>query len=802
MNLKRKNLKQKNIPRNFAILFMKNKYFALLLLSFMSTLAISQTKVTLSGYVKDSTNGESLISASVYVKELGLGTTTNLYGFYSLNINPGTYTIVYSYVGYVNKEFKLSINQNRTENMELKPTQRVLEAANVKSDKIGQAIESTEMSSNKLNMKTIQKIPALLGEVDLVRSVQLLPGVTTVGEGASGFNVRGGSIDQNLILLDEAPVFNSSHLFGFFSVFNPDAVKDVKLIKGGIPATYGGRLSSLLDVRMKEGNSKKFEGSGGLGLVFSRLSLEGPLKKDKGSFILAGRRSYIDVLAKPFLPEDLSGSQFYFYDFTTKLNYTINKKNKIFASAYLGRDVFSASGIFGFDWGNTTVSTRWNKLYSSRLFSNVTAYYSQYDYRLRFGETDNGFDWRSNITNFSLKPEFTYYPRPNMTMNFGGQAIYYTFKPGTTVANIGGITQESTLPQKYSLENALYIDIEQKIDKKLTLRYGLRYSNFNYLGKGNAYYFRDTLPNNRKPLERVESFESFKKIADYNNLEPRLSVNYVLTDLKAIKFSYNRMTQYLHLISNTTASVPLDVWTPSTNNLPGQIADQVALGYFQNLKDDKWEFSVEAYYKNLQNQVEYIDGAELLLNERLEADLMIGKGRAYGMEFYVKKNSGKLTGWISYTLAWSDRQTEGINNAEWYPVRFDRRHNLNLVGIYELSEKLSLSANFVYYTGTPATFPTNKFGHQGYTVPINYFDARNNYRLPDYHRLDLSATYNLKKKKKWESNLVFSVYNVYARKNPFSIFFQNNPDNLRETQAVQFSILGTAVPAITYNFKF
>ncbi|MCZ2129917.1 MAG: TonB-dependent receptor [Bacteroidia bacterium] len=778
------------------------KRLLLIFILLVTTSAFSQTKFSISGYMKDSASGESLIAATVYVEELAQGAAANAYGYYSLSIPHGKYTFRFSYVGYHDKVVVRNITQNISLNVELSPMSKVLESADVKSTRKSENIKSTDMSSVKLNIKTIQKIPAFLGEVDLVRVVQLMPGVTTVGEGATGFNVRGSSVDQNLVLLDEAPVFNSAHLFGFFSVFNPDAVMDVKLIKGGIPAVYGGRLASILDVRMKEGNLKEYKGTGGIGVIFSRLALEGPIVRNRGSFIIAGRRSYVDVLAKPFMKKELQGSRFYYYDFTAKGNYFINKNNRIFLSAYLGRDVFSASDIFGFDWGNQTVTARWNKVFNNRLFSNLTAYYSKYDYKIDVKMGESGFDWKSNIINYSIKPEFSYYFNPDFVMNFGGQSIFYTFVPGTSHTNLNGVISSRALDNRYSWENAVYTDFEHKINKKLNLRYGLRYSHFNYVGKGTTYYYRDTTANIRKPIEKTEKVGWLHSIASYGNIEPRLAITYTLDSFSSIKLSFNRMSQYLQLISNTTASIPLDVWTPATNNIPGQIANQYAAGYFRNFQDDKCETSVEVYYKSLQNQVDYIDNADLLLNELLEGDLLVGKGRAYGAEFFVRKHSGKLTGWISYTLARSERLVEGINRGKWYPARFDRAHNLNLVMIYEITKRISASGNFVYYTGTPATFPTNKYNLQGYIIPHIANDARNNYRIPPYHRLDLSITIQGKKRKRWESNWVFSVYNVYARRNPFSIYFQPNPEDYMQTQAVRFSVLGRAVPAITYNFNF
>lgn len=761
-----------------------------------------QSKISISGYVKDSSNGEALIAAYVYIEELAQGAVTNSYGYYAVNVPQGRYTLRFSYIGYNDKVIVKSFNQNTTIQVELVSVSKILDGAEVRAKRKSESVKSTEMSAVKLNMRTIKKIPAFLGEVDLVRVVQMMPGVTTVGEGATGFNVRGSSVDQNLVLLDDAPVFNSAHLFGFFSVFNPDAVMDVKLIKGGIPAVYGGRLASILDVRMKEGNVKEYHGTGGVGAIFSRFALEGPIVRNRGSFIVAGRRSYVDVLAKPFMRKELKGSRFYYYDFTAKGNYFLNKNNRIFISAYLGRDVFSASNIFGFDWGNQTITLRWNKVFNNRLFSNLTAFYSKYDYKIDVKMDESGFDWKSNIINYTLKPDFTYYLRPELVVNFGAQSAFYNFVPGTSHTNIDGVVSSRSLDNRYAWENALYTDVEHKISKNLNLRYGLRYSYFNYIGKGTAYYYRDTTANIRKPLEKTEKVSWFKSIAAYGNLEPRLAATYTLDSFSSIKLSYNRMAQYLQMISNTAASIPLDVWTPATNNIPGQIANQYALGYFRNFQEDKWETSVEVYYKSLHNQVEYIDNADLLLNEFLEADLLIGKGRAYGAEFFVRKHEGKLTGWLSYTLARSERLVEGINRGKWYPARFDRAHNLNLVLIYEITKKISVSGNFVYYTGTPATFPTSKYNFQGYIIPHIENDARNNYRIPDYHRLDLSVTIQGKKRKKWESNWVFSVYNVYARRNPFSIYFQPNPEDYMQTQAIRFSVLGRAVPAITYNFNF
>lgn len=782
---------------------------ALLLFISLFLTASAQNNFTLSGYVKDSANSEVLSGCNITVEDAQSGTQSNVYGFFSLSLPAGTYTINFSFVGYNTRSIKVNLNTNVTENIELSKSVASISSMVVKGKKKDNAVEKVEMSVNNLNISTIKKIPALLGEVDVVKSVQLLPGVSTVGEGASGFNVRGGSIDQNLILLDEAPVFNSSHLFGFFSIFNPDAVKDVKLIKGGMPATYGGRLSSTLDVRMKEGNAKKTEVNGGIGVIFSRLSIEGPLMKKKlnnrASYIIAGRRSYIDVLAKPFTQNNanLKDAIFYFYDLTAKVNLTINPNNRIFLSGYMGRDVFGVPDA-RFDWGNSTATFRWNHLFNKKLFSNFTTYYSRYDYKLGFGSGNSSFDWHSTIDNFSIKPDFTYYITPKNTLNFGVISTYYVFSPGKATSKDIGSTVEFGLPKKYALESAIFAENEQKVGNKLTMRYGIRVSNFTYLGKGSSLQLERPDAGKRANVLGTTDYSSFEVIKSYTVPEPRFSLNYKVNKLNALKLSYNRMAQYLHLISNTAASVPLDVWTPSTNNIKPQIADQVAVGYFKNFgRNIDYELSVETYYKEMQNQIDYVDGAELLLNPELEADLLNGIGRAYGVELYAKKNVGRLTGWISYTLAKSERKVEGVSKNEWYANRFDRRHNLNLTGSYEISKKWSASASFVFGSGTPTNLPNTKYSFQGIQgIPQNASDLRNNVRIKPFHRLDLSATYIHKKTEKWESSWVVGVYNAYGRRNPFSYYSQVDPKNSFATQLIRFSVIGSIVPSVSWNFKF
>jgi hypothetical protein len=782
----------------------------LILLFFICTSysAISQEKFTISGYVKDAKNGESLIGVTVYKKNSQIGANTNEYGFYSLTLPKGADTVIFSLIGYQSIFRVVNLTSNLTISLELHEEGKNLAEVVISAEKADANIKSMEMGVAKLDIQQIQKMPALLGEVDVIKSIQLLPGVTTVGEGASGFNVRGGNIDQNLVLMDEAPVYNSSHLFGFFSIFNPDAVKDVKLIKGGIPSQYGGRASSVLDIRMKEGNSKKLEVNGGIGTVFTRVSVEAPILKDKASFIIAGRRSYIDVLAKPFIAKrspDLKDAKFYFYDLTAKFNWRINEKNTVFASGYFGRDVFGAG--FKFNWGNSTATLRWNHIYNSKLFMNLTSFYSNYKYELGFGDegSNQKFEWTSNIINYSFKPDFTYYLNSKNTIRFGTQAILFTFKPGNAIiTSQDGNKSNISLDKQYGVEYAAYVDNEQKLSNRFTLQYGLRWSFYNYIGKGNKYTYRDTIPNESRPLDNEEKIANGETIKMYNVPEPRLAVNYTINDKSSIKLGYNRMAQYLHIVSNTAASTPLDIYTPVTNNIKPLIADQITLGYFRNFKENMFESSAEIYYKDLQNQLDYVDNANLLLNKYLEADLVQGKGRAYGAELYLKKSKGKLNGWVSYTLSKTERQVRGISNDEWFLSKYDRTHNVNTVLIYDLNKRFSFSANFVFQTGTPATFPTAKVEIQGYVIPYNTENKRNNYRNTAYHRADIGITYNFKKndRRRYKQTIVVSVYNVYNRRNAFSTYFRNNPDYPVNTEAVRYSVVGSFIPAITYNFKY
>ena len=771
----------------------------------LPVLAVAQN-FNVSGTVKDGANGETMISAMIYTEDGNYGAATNAYGYYSIELPKGSYTLLFNYSGFATLSKTIIVEGNMKLNVELAAETEEIDVVVVTGKRNTDNFKKVEMSTIELDVKKIEKIPALLGEADVVKAVQLMPGVSTVGEGATGFNVRGGGVDQNLILLDEAPVFNSSHLFGFFSVFNADAVKNVKLIKGGIPSQYGGRLSSVLDIRMREGNKKKVSGQGGVGLLFSRFAIEAPLVKDKASFIIAGRRSYADILAKPFLADNFSDAKFYFYDLTAKVNYDINEKNNVYLSGYFGRDVFAQG--FGFNWGNQTATARWNHIFNNRLFMNMTTYYSNYDFKIGVGnQEEGGFQWKGNIKNYSAKPSFTYYLNNNNTIQFGGQSILYEFAPGESEFYAEGNKFDFSQDDRFGLENAIYIGNEQKIKKGIILKYGLRYSMYSYLGPSKEYIYgeRSSITESRDTL-KVKSYNNGEFIKTYFNPEPRFSAKFDIDSVSSIKTSYNRMSQYIHLMSNTAASTPLDFYSPTTNNVKPQLADQIALGYFRNFgKNLGWETSVEGYYKFLQNQIGYIPTAALQLNDYYEGDLYYGSGRAYGAEFFVRKNQGKLTGWLSLTLAKTEVKMDEVNNGDYYNNRFDKPVVSNLVLNYEFNKKYEMSANFVYNTGAPFTSSSINYGIQGVSVSHNPANVRNNARVPDYHRLDLSFTIHGNEEKKngnkklWHGDWVFSAYNTYARRNAFTVYFENENG---EPQAIKYSIVGTVIPSITYNFKF
>ena len=787
----------------------------LLLILFFPVITLAQERYTLNGYVADNESGESLIGATVYVNEIKSGTITNPYGFYSITLEEGIYNIDFRYVGYSSITKEIILNSSQKIDIELQSLDIQLKNVVVSDVAEDYNVSSIEMSTSRLDMSKVTEIPTFLGENDIIKAIQLLPGVSSVGEGASGFNVRGGSVGQNLVLLDEAPVYNSSHLLGFLSVFNPDAVKDLKLYKGGIPSRYGGRLSSILDIRMKDGNNKKTVFSGGIGTIFSRITLESPIIKNKSSFILALRRSYIDILARPFLKSSNifdDGAALNFYDITAKTNFELDEKNTLYISSYLGRDFFKFDSNQGFNWGNRTGTIRWNHLFNERLFSNFTVIYSNYAYQLAFGtDNRNKFEWDSKVETINFKPEFTYFINANNELSLGAEFIRYSFEPANAIGVSEGEVNNITLPMKYAFEGSFYIGNEQKISN-LTLSYGIRSSIYSYNGPGFKYEFGAPLiPGGRKLLITETKILGNESIQSYSSIEPRISLNYRIGNTFSIKSSYNRMTQYIHLLSNTAASSSLDVWTPSTNNIKPENANVYVLGLFKNFNNNEFESSIEIYYKDLYNQIDYIDGADLLINKYFEGDILTGIGRAYGLEILFKKNRGKFNGWLSYSIGKSELKIDGINNYNWYPTRYDQTHNFKITSTYKLNDRIQLSGNFLYLTGTPVTFPSSKFVIQGFAVPYNSANSRHEFRIPDYHRLDFSVMINGRKVKrngkerKNDSSLIISVYNVYNRRNPFSIYFSQGKGTVTENfvpgEVTRLSIIGSFVPAITYNFK-
>jgi len=773
----------------------------------------AQEKFTLSGTISDSNSNETLIGATVFIPELKTGVLTNEYGFYSITLPKGKYSIRINYTDYQNFDEVVELNQNVKINFKLTPKENVLREVIVTSSKNITDIRKPEMSVNKLSISTIKKMPVVLGEVDILKSILLLPGVTNAGEGASGFNVRGGGADQNLILLDEAMIFNSSHVFGFFSVFNPDAIKDLKLYKGGIPARYGGRASSVLDIYQKDGSSKGFHANGGIGLISSRLLLEGPIVKDKGSFLIGGRSSYAHLFLK--LSEDQKDNAAYFYDLNTKLSYKINPNNNIFLSGYFGRDVFSLANSFTNIYGNSTLNLRWNHLFSDKLFSNLSLIYSDYYYGLDLDFV--GFKWDSGIKNYNLKYDLKNYISDKFKLNYGVNAIYYDFNPGIirpSDANSG--INFAQLDKKFAFEPAIYLDAEQELSDKIAISYGLRYSLFYRLGNSKINIYENNNPvlfNSEMQIYEkatpigVQNYSKNETITNFENLEPRFSLAYQINDAQSIKTSYNRMVQYLQLVSNTASPTPLDVWTPSDSFIKPQIADQVAIGYFTNFSENKYSLEIESYYKKIQNRIDYIDGADLIANNALEQVILNGRMRAYGLEIMLKKNEGRFNGWISYTLSRSEQQTPGrtiletgINNGEWYKSAFDKTHNLAITSAYELNKKWSFGANFALQSGQPVTFPNGQYQYLGITVPS--YGLRNENRLPAYHHLDISATLSPSKNssRSTKSEWVFSIYNLYNRKNAAAINFRQNSET-GNNEAIKTSIFGI-VPAISYNFKF
>ena len=758
----------------------------------------AQSHFTISGEIKDAKSGEALIGATVYPTEAPTkGAATNAYGFFSLTLPKGTYNLVVQFVGFEKTSIAVTLNQNQRLSIELKENVVSLQEVVVSAEKQNINVTSTQMGSNKINIGEIKNIPVLFGEKDVLKTIQLLPGVKSAGEGNSGFYVRGGGTDQNLILLDEAPVYNPSHVMGFFSVFNSDALKDVNLIKGGMPAEYGGRLSSVLDVKMNEGNNKEYHVNGGLGLIASHLTVEGPIQKEKSSFMISGRRTYADLFLKASSNAALKNTSIYFYDLNLKTNFRLGEKDKLYLSGYFGRDdinLLRFSNSFQSMWGNTTGTLRWNHLFSDKLFLNTSLIYSDFTYNMQLGSDSTQVNVQSSIRDYNFKQEWQYYANSQHTIKFGYNSIYHSFIPGSVTGNATISLQNSEVPKRYALENAAYLLDEYAATDNIKINAGLRISNFNLLGPTTIYGF-----NEDGNITDTATYGQNKLIKTYWGIEPRLSANFIINETSSVKASYARTQQYVHLLSNATSYQSTDLWIPSSSVVKPQIADQYSLGFYKNLKNNLYEISVEVYYKNMQNQIEYKNGAQFVLNKAAEADLVFGKGTSYGVELYAKKRYGRLNGWVSYTLSFTDRTFNDIDAAQPFPAKQDRRHEVSIVAIYQLTPKWTLSGTWVYYTGNAVTFPSGKYLVDNRI--ISFYTERNGYRMPDYHRLDLAATWVSKKTKKFESAWSLSVYNAYNRYNAYSISFRQSETNPDQTEAVKLSLF-PIIPSVTYTFKF
>jgi len=735
-----------------------------------------------------------MIGASVvFLETPNVSAISNSYGFYSISAIPGSYTMIVSFAGYANDTVAVYLQRDTSISITLENVAKQMQEAIVTAGR-NNNVTKPLMGVQKLSINEIKDLPVLFGEKDILKTLQLLPGVQSAGDGNSGFFVRGGNTDQNLILLDEATVYNPSHLLGFFSTFNSDAIKDVTLYKGATPAEYGGRLSSVLDVKMNDGNNKEYHASGGIGLISSRLNIEGPIEKDKSSFIVSAEGPYADVFLKLSKDSNTNQNSLYFYDINAKANYRLGNKDRIYFSGYFGKDKLGFGNTFGIDYGNSTGTLRWNHIFSSRMFSNTSLIYSKYNYDIKINSGSNNIGITSFIKDLHFKEDLQYYANANNKINFGLDVISHTTSPGIISASSTSSFNPLTLQSKHAIESAAYISHDLTVSTKVSINYGLRAGSFMVMGPGNFYTY-DKAGN----VLDTTTYSSGKVVKSYFNLEPRFSMNYKLTSSSSVKLAYTRTTQNLHLLSNSTSANPTDVWIPSSNNVKPEIADQVSAGYYRNFKDNQYEFSSEVYYRSMQNQIDYKNGAQLIANENVESQIVFGKGRAYGWELFVKKKYGRFNGWISYTLSRTERQFTEINNGRYFPANQDRTHNLSVVGIYKINKKWTLSADFTYYSGNAVTWPSGKYEVNGQIAFL--YTERNAYRMPSYNRLDVGATLQGKKTKKFDSNWNFSIYNLYGRENPYSITFEQDPDDPSKTRALQYALFRW-VPSITYNFKF
>jgi len=763
-------------------------------LIFNSILCIAQKKV-LSGTVRDANTGETLIGAVITEDLAQVSTSTNSYGFYSLLLPQGNRTVSVSYVGYETQTKVLSLNESIKYDVELIPNQNKLEEVIVSGTRRSKNVKSPQMGAFKFSTEEIKNVPVLFGEKDLLKTIQLLPGVQSGGEGSANFFVRGGGGDQNLILLDEAIVYNASHLLGFFSTFNSDAVKDVQLYKGGIPSQYGGRISSVLDIAMVDGNQKEFSAEGGIGLIASRLKVSAPLSDGRGSFMISGRRTYADLFLKLSSDQDVKQSKLYFYDLNAKLNYRIDDRNKIFVSGYFGKDDLGFSDKFGFNWGNSTATIRWNHIFNDRLFGNTSLIYSDFNYNVGVNGNSGDFDIASKIGNFNLKQDFSFYPSNSSTIRFGVNALNQTIRPASLSADEDANVNSIRIEKRKGWDISAYFSHEWKATERLSLLYGLRLSDFMVIGPGTFFSF-----DGERDVVGEQYFGNGTVAKHYINLEPRLSASLLLNSQSSIKLSYNRMVQNLHQLTNSTSALPTDQYVLSSLNIKPQLADQVAFGYFRNFSENTYEFSVESYYKSMDNQIDFRTGADLQANKLLEGELLFGKGRAYGLEFLLRKSRGKLSGWIGYTLSKSERKFNGINQGNWFNARQDRTHDVSIVTMYKLSDKWSFGANLIFNSGNAVTYPAGKYDLNNTT--LFYYTERNSHRAPNYHRLDLSATYEPQKSnKRFTSSWTFGVYNAYNRRNAYIVDFRENENNPTITEAYQIALFGI-IPSVTWNFKF
>ncbi len=784
---------------------MKRIIYTLLLTS-LYTLSFSQ-KATISGYVKDAANGEDVIGANVFIDELMKGTTTNIYGFYSLTLDTGKYTLIVSYLGYTNYFSEITLTEDIRLNIDLNKSAIQTEQVEISAEAKDKNVSSTDVGKVELSTETIKALPALFGEVDILKTIQLLPGIQSAGEGNAGFYVRGGGPDQNLILLDNAVVYNTGHLFGFFSVFNSDAIKNTTVIKGGMPAEYGGRLSSVVDLSMKEGNMKKWQAEGGIGLISSRLTLQGPLKKDRASILVSARRTYADLLARPVLNNrndgELAGNTYYFYDINAKINYKFSDKDRIYLSGYFGRDVFrfrSPSDNFSFDfpWGNSTATLRWNHLFSDKLFMNATAIYNDYQFDITSIFSDVEFRLSSGIRDWSGKVDFDYFPHPDHKVKIGAQYTHHTFTPYIADGNQGDVEFSTDLTNKLAHEVGIYVQDEWEIYERLSVNAGLRLSYFANVGPGQKILFD---PETGQATDTL-TYKRHEKIADYWSIEPRINARFMVDEFSSLKFGFTYNTQYVHLATSATTTLPTDLWVPSTAVVEPQRGYQFSLGYYRNFANNMIEASVEGYYKKMRNQIEFCEGCNAELNEDIEDSFVFGNGESYGVEFFVRKNAGSWTGWIGYTLSWTDRTFPDINGGESFWAKYDRRHDLSAVVIYDISPKWRISSIFVYGTGQTTTPAIGRYFIEGEVV--NQYGDRNSYRLVPYHRLDFSASLILKNNEKRYSDITVSIYNIYNRKNPFFIYNDIEGDvNSGDlaVQAKQVSLFGI-IPSFTWNFRF